>query len=174
LKFDIIIIGAGIVGLATALKLKEKNRDLNVAILEKEADIARHQTGNNSGVIHAGVYYKPGSLKALNCRKGYQMLIDFCDRESIKYELCGKLIVATSKNEMPSFENLYTRARENGLDKVKRLRAEEIIDYEPHATGIAALFVPYTGIIDYKEVSRKYAELFTKNMEDTFLQIQKF
>jgi (S)-2-hydroxyglutarate dehydrogenase len=162
LKFDIIIIGAGIVGLATALKLKEKNRDLNVAILEKEAGIARHQTGNNSGVIHAGVYYKPGSLKALNCRKGYQMLIDFCDRESIRYELCGKLIVATSKDEMPSFENLYTRARENGLDKVKRLRAEEIKDYEPHATGIAALFVPYTGIIDYTEVSRKYAELFTK------------
>jgi L-2-hydroxyglutarate oxidase len=95
MKYDITIIGGGIVGLATALKLKETASDLKIALLEKENSLSRHQTGNNSGVIHAGVYYKPGSLKAVNCRKGYQMLIDFCDKEGVKYDLCGKLIIAT-------------------------------------------------------------------------------
>jgi (S)-2-hydroxyglutarate dehydrogenase len=162
MKFDIVIIGAGIVGLATALKLKEKNPDLSIAMLEKEDAIATHQTGNNSGVIHAGVYYKVGSLKATNCFRGYRMLLDFCDKESIKYDICGKLIVATEERELRSLENLYERSQQNGLKEVIKLRQEQIKDYEPHATGKAALFVPYTGIIDYKEVSRKYAEIFTQ------------
>jgi len=158
-KYDVTIIGAGIVGLATALKLKEKNPSIKLAIIEKEDAVARHQTGNNSGVIHAGVYYKPGSLKALNCTKGYRMLLDFCDREEISYDLCGKLIVATDKDELPRLDSLYDRAIQNGLEKVKRIPAEEIKEYEPHATGIAALHVPYTGIIDYGLVSEKYAEI---------------
>jgi L-2-hydroxyglutarate oxidase len=160
MQYDIIIIGSGIVGLATALKLKEQKPDLKVAILEKENGVAKHQTGNNSGVMHAGVYYKPGSLKAVNCRKGYQMLIDFCDKENVKYDLCGKLIVATSKDELPRLENLWDRGIQNGLVKMKKISGNEIKEYEPYATGLAAIHVPYTGIIDYKEVSKKYAEIF--------------
>jgi (S)-2-hydroxyglutarate dehydrogenase len=162
MKFDIAIIGAGIIGLATALKLKEKNAGLNIAVFEKEDSIARHQTGNNSGVIHAGVYYKAGSLKATNCLTGYRMLLDFCDEHNVTYDICGKLIVATGDQELLRLENLYERARQNGLSKVEKVRGEQIKDYEPHATGKAAIFVPYTGIIDYTEVSRKYAELFSE------------
>ncbi|MGC9356001.1 MAG: L-2-hydroxyglutarate oxidase, partial [Mariniphaga sp.] len=160
MKYDIVVIGGGIVGLATALKLKENNQDLKIALVEKEGEIAKHQTGNNSGVIHAGVYYKPGSLKALNCRRGYQMLIDFCDKEKVRYELCGKLIVATSKEEIPSLENLWERGQHNGLKKIKKLSGDEIKEFEPYASGVAAIHVPYTGIIDYKTVSQKYAEIF--------------
>ncbi len=158
--YDTLIIGGGIVGLATALKLKENNPDFKVAILEKENGVAQHQTRNNSGVIHAGVYYKPGSLKALNCRRGYQLLTDFCEKENVRFELCGKLIVATSKEELPKLENLWERGQQNGLVKMKKLTGNEIKDYEPHATGVAAIHVPYTGIIDYKEVSEKYADIF--------------
>ncbi|UCH13012.1 MAG: L-2-hydroxyglutarate oxidase [Bacteroidales bacterium] len=162
MKYDITIIGGGIVGLATALKLKERKQDLKIALLEKEKALSQHQTGNNSGVIHAGVYYKPGSLKAVNCRKGYRMLVDFCDKESIKYELCGKLIVATKKEELASLDNLFERAKKNGLEKVKKIPGDQIKEYEPYATGIGALVVPYTGIIDFLEVSNKYAQIFTE------------
>jgi (S)-2-hydroxyglutarate dehydrogenase len=162
MKYDIIIIGGGIVGLATALRLLESKPDLKLAILEKEDGVSRHQTGHNSGVIHSGIYYKPGSLKALNCRRGYQQLIEFCDRENIKYELCGKLIVATYKEELPALENIYKRGLENGLEKIRKLSAGEMKEYEPHAYGLAAIHVPYTGIIDYLEVSEKMAEIITK------------
>jgi L-2-hydroxyglutarate oxidase len=162
MKYDITIVGGGIIGLATALKLKELNSELKIVLLEKESSMCMHQTGNNSGVIHAGVYYKPGSLKALNCRKGYQMLIDFCDREGIKYELCGKLIVATRKEEIPELENLFERSQQNGLDKVRKIPGEQIKEYEPYATGLAAMIVPYTGIVDFLEVSNKYAQIFTE------------
>ena len=160
MQYDIIIIGGGIVGLSTAMRIKEKSPGLNVALLEKENSVARHQTGNNSGVIHAGVYYKPGSLKATNCRAGYTQLLEFCDREGIKYELCGKLIVATHKEELPRLDSLYERSVQNGLDRVKQVPGEAIQDYEPHAAGLAALWVPYTGITDYLEVSKKYADIF--------------
>lgn len=160
--YDILIVGGGIVGLATGLKLKEKKPDLNIAILEKENKVALHQTGNNSGVIHAGVYYKPGSLKAINCRKGYQMLLDFCQKEKVKFDLCGKLIVAVTPDEIPRLDNLYDRAIQNGLTSIKRVAKDEIKDFEPHATGLAAIHVPYTGIVDYTEVSVKYAEIFTQ------------
>ncbi len=162
MKYDIVIIGGGIVGLATALKLKELDTDLKIALLEKENSFARHQTGNNSGVIHSGIYYTPGSLKAINCRNGYKMLIDFCDKEGIKYELCSKLIVTTKEEELPALDNLFERARQNGLEKVIKIKAEQIKEYEPHVTGLAALFIPYTGITDFLEVSSKYAEIFTK------------
>jgi (S)-2-hydroxyglutarate dehydrogenase len=161
MKYDILIIGAGIVGLATALKILEKKPGVKLVVLEKESAIALHQTGNNSGVIHAGVYYKPGSLKSLNCRKGYQMLLDFCDKEDIRYELCGKLIIATTPQELASLDILHQRAIANGLTKVKKIGPSRIYELEPHAHGIAALHVPYTGIVDYREVSRKYAEIIT-------------
>ena len=159
--YDVTIIGGGIVGLATAMQLKKSSPGLKVALLEKEKTLANHQTGNNSGVIHSGLYYKPGSLKATNCLKGYRQLIEFCDRENIPYELCGKIVVATSENELPRLENLYRRGLENGLTRNKKLSAAEIGEYEPHITGLAGIWVPYTGIVDYRVVSNRYASIFT-------------
>ncbi len=173
MKYDVIIIGAGIVGLATGLKLKEKRPGLKLAILEKEADVSMHQTGNNSGVIHAGVYYKPGSLKATNCTRGYKMLLDFCDKEQIKYELCGKVIVATGEEELPRLEDLYGRAIQNGLVKVKKIRKDEIKEYEPHATGLSALHVPYTGIVNYSDVAKKYSGIVKEKYQGEILLSNK-
>ncbi len=161
--YDIIVVGGGIVGLATAYQLLAQKPNLKLLILEKENDVARHQTGNNSGVIHSGIYYKPGSLKAKNCRDGYERLIQFCENENIKYELCGKVIVATDEKELPNLENLYQRGLQNGLSKIRKLNAEELKSYEPYVNGIAAIYVPYTGIVDFKEVARKLAEKILKN-----------
>ncbi|WP_235689679.1 L-2-hydroxyglutarate oxidase [Fulvivirga lutea] len=159
MKYDIIVIGAGIVGLGTALKLLEKSPNLRLLILEKEGEIAKHQTGNNSGVIHSGLYYKPGSLKATNCINGYHMLVDFCQKQDIPFELCGKVVVATSEEEIPLLDNLEKRGAENGLQNIKPLNREELKEYEPHVNGVKGIFVPQTGIVDYKLVSQKYAEL---------------
>jgi L-2-hydroxyglutarate oxidase len=158
--YDIILVGGGIVGLATAYRLKDRRPTLKILLLEKEAQLAQHQTGHNSGVIHSGIYYKPNSLKATNCIRGYQQLLDFCDANAIPYELCGKIIVATTEKELPALENIYRRGVENGLTGLKKLHKEEIGNYEPHVNGIQAVFVPQTGIIDYVEVSHKYAERF--------------
>ena len=159
---DVIIIGGGIVGLATAYQLKQQNTSLKITLIEKERELAKHQTGNNSGVIHSGIYYKPGSLKATNCIHGYNLMIDFCKRNEIPFDLCGKIIVATEEKELPLLQNLYTRGQQNGLTDMKMLRAEELKEYEPHVAGIAGIAVPQTGIIDYKEVSNKLAELIKK------------
>jgi L-2-hydroxyglutarate oxidase len=156
---DVIVIGAGIVGLASALKILEKKPYLKVLILEKEDSIAKHQTGNNSGVIHSGIYYKPGSLKALNCINGYKMLIDFCNVHNIKYDICGKVIVAATTNELQGLENIFDRGVKNGLTGLKKLSKSELQKKEPHVNGIKAVFVPQTGIIDYTEVCLKYLEL---------------
>ena len=158
--YNVVIIGGGIVGLASALKIKEKNPNFKVAVIEKERTIAQHQTGNNSGVIHSGLYYKPGSFKAKNCVEGYNMLIDFCNEEGIPYELTGKIVVATKETQTDALETLYERGKANGLDGIKRLKAEELKEYEPHVAGVGGLFVPQTGIIDYKLVAEKYAEKF--------------
>src|SRR5690554_4418597 len=160
MKNDIIIIGGGIVGLATALKLMEIKPDLKIILLEKESKLAQHQTGNNSGVIHSGVYYKPGSLKATNCINGYHQLLKFCDEEGIPYDLCGKIIVATDKSELPTLSIIEERGKENGLENLKRLTKEEVQEHEPYVNGIAGIHVPQTGIIDYTAVSLKYAEKF--------------
>ncbi len=159
-SYDVIIVGAGIVGLATALRVKEKKQDLRVLLLEKEEDVAAHQTGHNSGVIHSGIYYKPGSLKALNCRKGYSQLIDFCDEHQIPYELCGKIIVATDALEIEALNNIYDRGIKNGLEGLKIIDSDELKQYEPHCSGVKAIVVPQTGIIDYKVVCKKYLSLF--------------
>lgn len=160
MKTDFIIIGGGIVGLSTAYHLKKKNPALTIIILEKELKIALHQTGHNSGVIHSGIYYKPGSLKAINCKKGYNQLIQFCNENEIKYDLCGKIIVATEKEELPIMGSIYDRGQANGLQGIKKLSAAEIKEIEPHCVGLEGIWVPQTGIIDYKEVSQKYADLF--------------
>lgn len=157
--YDVCVIGGGIVGLSTALKTLEKMPSLRICLLEKEAGLALHQTGNNSGVIHSGIYYKPGSRKALNCLSGYKYLLNFCDEHSIPYNLCGKLIVAVDESELPALENLYTRGLENGLTQITKIAKEEISEYEPHTTGVAALHLPYTGIIHYRDVCLKIAEI---------------
>ena len=145
-------------GLATALRLKEQRPDLKLLLLEKESEVAMHQTGHNSGVIHSGLYYKPGSLKATNCIRGYQLLLDFCQRESVPYELCGKIVVATRPEQVPILKGLYERGLQNGLVKNRLITASEIKEIEPHVNGIEGIWVPYTGIIDYKAVAEKYAE----------------
>lgn len=175
--YDITIIGGGIVGLATALQLKITNPFLNVLLLEKEDELAKHQTGNNSGVIHSGLYYKPGSLKATNCIHGYQLLIDFCRQHEIAFDLCGKIVVASDENELPLLETLFTRGQQNGLQNLKKLTKEELLDYEPHVAGIAGIFVPQTGIVDYKIVAQKYGQLIQEkgghiNLGERVLDIQ--
>ncbi len=159
---DIIIIGGGIVGLATALHITQVNPSLKVLVIEKEDRIAKHQTGNNSGVIHSGLYYKPGSLKATNCINGYHKMITFCDEHNIPYELCGKIVVASNKEEVILMNNLLERGKQNGLEGMKVLKQEELAEYEPHVKGVAGIHVPQTGIVDYIKVSEKYAELIQK------------
>ena len=156
--YDIVVVGGGIVGLATAYKTLEKNPNLKLALLEKEGELCKHQTGNNSGVIHSGLYYKPGSLKATNCINGYNMLLDFCQKEEISYELCGKVVVATEDFQKPLLENLYTRGLQNGLSKITKISKEELSEIEPHVKSVAAINVPYTGIIDYVAVAKKYGD----------------
>jgi len=159
-KYDVIVVGAGIVGLATALQIKQQQPALKVMVLEKESKVATHQTGNNSGVIHSGIYYKPGSLKALNCIEGYHLLIEFCKAHQIPFELCGKIIVATSESELTALDNIYKRGVENGLTGLRYINSEEIKAIEPETYGVKGLVVPQTGIVDYKVVANKYAEVF--------------
>ena len=128
---DVIIIGGGIVGLATALKIRQQRPNLRVVVLEKENRVAAHQTGHNSGVIHSGLYYKPGSLKATNCILGYNMLVDFCREEGIPFDLCGKIVVATKREELPQLETLYQRGLQNGLTKITKISPDEIGEIEP-------------------------------------------
>jgi L-2-hydroxyglutarate oxidase len=163
MHYDVVVIGGGIVGLATALNLKKAKPSLRLLLLEKENSLAAHQTGHNSGVIHSGLYYKPGSLKAKNCIEGYHMLIDFCNENNIKYELCGKIVVATSEDQLASLETLYERGIQNGLKGLEKLNKEQMQAIEPHVEGIAGIKVPQTGIINYTAVSEKYAENI-KNM----------
>ncbi|NML70462.1 L-2-hydroxyglutarate oxidase [Chryseobacterium sp. RP-3-3] len=160
MNYDIIIIGAGLVGLATAYQSKLKNPKSKILILEKENNVSLHQSGHNSGVIHSGIYYKPGSLKAKNCIEGYNSVINFAKEYGIKYDLCGKIIVASSKEELPLLDNIYNRGIENGLDNLKYLSREEFREIEPHCEGVKAIKVPQTGIIDYPGVAKKIKELF--------------
>lgn len=161
-KFDIAVIGGGIVGMATALALSKTCKG-KIVVLEKENELAKHQTGHNSGVIHSGLYYKPGSLKALNCKKGRDMLYTFLEKENIPYDKCGKLVVATNEEEIPYLMKLMERGKENGLKGLKLLNKSEIRDYEPHVSGVKGMHVKETGIVDYKVVTEKFGELFEKN-----------
>lgn len=158
-QFDAVIVGGGIVGLATALQLQRARPGIRLLLIEKETQLARHQTGNNSGVIHSGLYYKPGSLKARNCIRGYQLLVDFCREQGIPFELCGKIVVATEEHERPLLNNLYERGLQNGLTGMKRLQQDGLKEYEPHVAGLEGIFVPQTGIVDYTLVAEKYGEL---------------
>jgi len=159
---DIVIVGGGIVGLATAYHLTEKYPNKKILVLEKEDEVAHHQTGNNSGVIHSGLYYKPGSLKAKNCIDGYHMMIQFCDEHEIPYDLCGKVVVATDKSELGRLRDLFDRGRENGLEGLEMLDQARLKEIEPHLAGIQGIRVPQTGIVNYKQVCQKLAEIITQ------------
>lgn len=166
---DIIIIGGGIVGLATALQLQRSKPSLKILLLEKESHLAKHQTGNNSGVIHSGIYYKPGSLKAINCIRGYHLLIELCKENEIPFELCGKIIVATEEKERAQLTLLFNRGLQNGLTGLKRLTKTELQEYEPYVNGLDGIFVPQTGIVDYTMVAEKYGQLLLKGGADIHL-----
>ena len=157
---DLVIVGGGIVGLATALELQQHQPDARVLLVEKEPTVAQHQTGRNSGVIHAGVYYAPGSLKAQFCREGAAATRAFCDAHGLPYEDCGKLIVATDPSELPRMQALFQRATANGLP-IERLTEAEARTWEPNIAAIGALWSPSTGIVDYAAIARKMADLFT-------------
>ena len=156
-KIDVLVAGGGIVGLATAWRLLQAYPGRKVIVLEKEPDVALHQTGHNSGVIHSGIYYKPGSSKALLCRRGYAQMVEFCRTRGIPHEIRGKLVVALSQQEMPQLEILRQRAEANGLNDVRILEKPAIADYEPEAGGLRALHVPETGIVDYGVVAQVLA-----------------
>jgi len=156
--YDFAIIGGGIVGLSTGMSLGQRYPTARIVVLEKENCWAFHQTGNNSGVIHSGIYYKPGSFKARFCREGSRSMVRFCQEHGIDYEVCGKVIVATETKELLQLENLYKRGLENGLS-VTKISAEEVKEIEPHVRCLAGLRVPTTGIVDYKQVSQKYVDL---------------
>ena len=160
-SFDVIVIGGGIVGLASAYSVLEQNAGLRLVVIEKENTLAAHQTGRNSGVIHSGLYYKPGSLKAQNCRNGYKLLLEFCAKEEVAYEICGKIVVATKTEEFSRLEELAIRGKANGLSRIRHLSESEIKDHEPHCAGRRGLFVPETGIIDYKQMCEKLAVRIT-------------
>ena len=157
--YDVAIIGGGIVGAATAMALIQSRPGLKLVILEAEDRLAAHQTGHNSGVIHSGLYYKPGSLKARNCVEGRQAMYRFCEENGIPAEHTGKVVVATLPAELPALEKLEQRGRENGLEGIRRLTPEQIREHEPHAAGIAGLFVPQTGIVDYRLVNNRFGEI---------------
>ncbi|TPE45470.1 L-2-hydroxyglutarate oxidase [Pontibacter mangrovi] len=160
-KYDTIVVGAGLVGLSTVYHLKKNNPDSRILLIEKEKTVAQHQSGHNSGVIHSGIYYKPGSLKAKNCIAGYHSIIEFAEEHNIAYDICGKVIVATSAAEIPKLNDIYERGVQNGLQDLKRLKSlEEIREYEPHVAGVEAIHVPQTGIIDYPGVAMALLRLF--------------
>jgi L-2-hydroxyglutarate oxidase len=156
---DAVVVGGGIVGLATAWRLQQSRPGFTVTVLEKEAALGRHQTGHNSGVLHAGLYYKPGSAKAQLTVEGLAQMVAFCREHGVRHELCGKIVVATQPDELPALENLWQRGLANGLQGMRRLDPAQIKEIEPNATGIAAIHVPQEGIVDYPAVVAKLGEL---------------
>lgn len=161
--YDVMIIGAGIVGLATAYQLLEYQPGLKICIVEKENGVAQHQTGHNSGVIHSGIYYKPGGTRAVHCKRGYQLLLEFADKHDITYDICGKVIVATNATEQVKLEEILQRGIANDLKGIRKLSRAELLEREPYAKGgVEAIWVPQAGIINYKTVAEKYLQLIVQ------------
>src|SRR6202167_3617048 len=160
-RYNVVVIGGGVVGLGVALEITRRFPRLRLLVLEKEDRVARHQSGHNSGVIHSGVYYKPGSQKSQLCVAGAAAMVEFCREHAIPHEVCGKVIVATSAAELPRLEELRQRGEANELNGLRLIGPEEVREIEPHASGLQALVVPSTGITDYAAVCRKYAELIS-------------
>jgi L-2-hydroxyglutarate oxidase LhgO len=157
-RYDVAIVGGGIVGLATAYRLLQQRPELRLVILEKEAELATHQSGHNSGVLHAGLYYVPGSLKARLCREGKAMVQQFAEEHGIRYELCGKVVVALDDSELERLENIRIRAEANGVEGLREISGEELREIEPHCLGVRALHSPKTGIINFREVALAIAD----------------
>ncbi|MEM7167907.1 MAG: L-2-hydroxyglutarate oxidase [Planctomycetota bacterium] len=159
---DVVVIGAGIVGLATAYRLQQRYPDKRIVVLEKEASVAKHQTGHNSGVLHSGIYYKPGSLKAENCRTGKAAMEAFCEEHDIDYEICGKVIVALDDSQLAAMNNIYERGQQNGVS-CEVIGRERLVEIEPHSAGIAAIHVPEAGIVNYGQVCEQLATEIRKH-----------
>jgi L-2-hydroxyglutarate oxidase len=175
--YDFVIIGGGIIGTSTAMAL-QRDSENKILVIEAENKLAAHQTGNNSGVIHSGLYYKPGSLKAKNCNEGRELMYQFCVENDIPYERCGKIVVAVNKEELILLDMLYERGTSNGLKGLKKLKKEELKEYEPYVSGMAGILVPETGIVDYSVVTRAYAERVKSNngeikLDCKFLSLKK-
>ena len=164
-KYDITIIGGGIVGLATAFKLSEKLgvKGVQMLLLEKERELAFHQTGHNSGVIHSGLYYKPGSLRATNCKKGRLELVDYVKKYKLPHDVCGKIVVATQKSELPHLDKIFSNGIANETEGIEIIGPEKIKEIEPYCRGIKAIWIPCSGIVDYRAVARQHAKLFEAN-----------
>ena len=165
-SYDITVIGGGAIGFGTVLGLQRQNPYLKIALIEKDNVVSNHQTGNNSGVIHSGIYYKPGSLKADFCVEGRQSIADFCVENGLKYDKCGKIIVAYREEELERLNNLYERGKANNVKGLELIGPERIKEIEPHATGLKALYSPNTGIVDYREIAEKYAQIAMENGAD--------
>ena len=172
--FDVIVVGGGIVGLATAYKLSQKHPNKKILVLEKEKEVAAHQTSHNSGVIHSGIYYKPGSYKAVNCVAGRRELVQFAKEYNIPHDICGKVIVATDKGELPHMNKVFNNGLANGVEDIEIIDAKKIKEIEPFCEGIAGIRVGCTGIIDYGDVARKYVELIhAKNNGSKVMTLQE-
>ncbi len=159
MKYDFIIVGAGIVGLSTAYKLSQKYPTLDILVLDKEDRVAAHQTGHNSGVIHSGIYYKPNSYRAKNCVNGRHQLVDFCEEHEVAYEICGKVIVATDEKDIPRLEKIYETGQINKIEGIEMIGPDRLAEIEPHASGVKAIHVPCSGIVDFVGVCEKQKEL---------------
>ncbi len=160
--YDFAVVGGGIVGLSTGMAIYERFPNAKVVIIEKESVVAEHQTGHNSGVIHSGIYYKPGSFKARFARQGSKSMTEFCQTYGIDHDICGKVIVATKQEELSLLENLYQRGLQNEL-AIQKIGGDELKEIEPHVNGLGAIRVPQAGIVNYKQVSEKFAEIIQKH-----------
>ena len=166
--YDFAIVGGGIVGLSTGMAIYERFPNAKVAVIEKEASVAQHQTGHNSGVIHSGIYYKPGSYKARFARQGSRSMTEFCQKHQIDHDICGKVIVATKPEELPLLDNLYERGLQNEL-AIEKIDADQLKEIEPHVAGLAAIRVPMAGIVNYRQVSEKFADIIRDHGGDILL-----
>ena len=159
MKFDIAVVGGGIVGAATFYKLQKRNPNLTIALFEKEPDLAAHQTGHNSGVIHSGLYYKPGSLKAKNCIEGRHELVAFAKEYGIPHDVCGKVVVATEQKELANMDRIFDIGTENKIEGIEKINADQVKDIEPYVESIGGIWVPCTGIVDFVSATKKMVEL---------------
>ncbi|MEX2535235.1 MAG: L-2-hydroxyglutarate oxidase [Trueperaceae bacterium] len=157
--YDLAIIGGGIVGLATGLAISDQSPDLSIVVIEKEGGVARHQTGHNSGVVHSGIYYRPGTIRARLCVEGVTLLQEFCREQDLPYDRCGKVVVATREDELPRLQTLFERGNQNGVPGLELIGPERLREIEPHANGIQAIWSPNTAIVDYAQIAKRYAEI---------------